>query len=160
MPYKGRGGGGSGRRGRVARVGVENAHVPLARLGDNWRSLGCSRIIAMICPWRSLSSQFGIALIFPWRCCASLCGTYLGDLLCPTPPPGLAACAVAPKQVLDDLGLPRNGWEEKLLLQCRRQMVVAPKRGQAVLFYNQHPDGRKDLVRTGLCRGFPPRLPG
>ncbi|CAN0366324.1 unnamed protein product, partial [Hapterophycus canaliculatus] len=49
-------------------------------------------------------------------------------------------------QVLENLDLPRNGWEEKLLLQCRRQMIVEPKRGQAVLFYNQHPDGRKDLV--------------
>ncbi|CAN0584625.1 unnamed protein product, partial [Ectocarpus sp. 12 AP-2014] len=46
--------------------------------------------------------------------------------------------------VLENLDLPRGGWEEKLLLQCRRHMVVAPKRGQAVLFYNQHPDGRKD----------------
>ncbi|CAM9298641.1 unnamed protein product, partial [Ectocarpus sp. 4 AP-2014] len=46
----------------------------------------------------------------------------------------------------------RNGWEEKLLLQCRRHMVVAPKRGQAVLFYNQHPDGRKDLSSEhGAC---------
>ncbi len=50
------------------------------------------------------------------------------------------------RQVLENLELPRNGWESKLLLQCRRHLVVEPKRGQAVLFYNQHPDGRKDLV--------------
>lgn len=49
-------------------------------------------------------------------------------------------------QVLENLDLPRNGWEQKLLLQCRRHMIVEPRRGQAVLFYNQHPDGRKDLV--------------
>ena len=48
--------------------------------------------------------------------------------------------------MLENLELPRNGWESKLLLQCRRHLVVEPKRGQAVLFYNQHPDGRKDLV--------------
>lgn len=59
-------------------------------------------------------------------------------------------------QVLENLDLPRNGWEEKLLLQCRRQMIVEPKRGQAVLFYNQHPDGRKDLVSFVAC---PPSSP-
>lgn len=39
-------------------------------------------------------------------------------------------------------------------------MIVRPRRGDAVLFYNQHPDGRKDLVRPGavvctssLCPG-------
>ncbi|CBN75608.1 conserved unknown protein [Ectocarpus siliculosus] len=56
------------------------------------------------------------------------------------------------REVLENLDLPRSGWEEKLLLQCRRHMVVAPKRGQAVLFYNQHPDGRKDLSSEhGAC---------
>ncbi|CAM9332570.1 unnamed protein product [Ectocarpus sp. 13 AM-2016] len=56
------------------------------------------------------------------------------------------------REVLENLDLPRGGWEEKLLLQCRRHMVVAPKRGQAVLFYNQHPDGRKDLSSEhGAC---------
>ncbi|CAM9225884.1 unnamed protein product, partial [Sphacelaria rigidula] len=55
-------------------------------------------------------------------------------------------------QVLSELGLPRSGWEERLLLQCRRNMAVPPKRGQAVLFYNQHPDGRKDMASThGAC---------
>lgn len=53
-------------------------------------------------------------------------------------------------QVLEDLELPRGGWEEKLLLQCRRNMVASPKRGEAILFYNQHPDGRKDLVSSYL----------
>lgn len=57
-------------------------------------------------------------------------------------------------QVLENLDLPRNGWEQKLLLQCRRHMVVEPKRGSAVLFYNQHPDGRKDLVCVNYAR-FP-----
>lgn len=52
------------------------------------------------------------------------------------------------EQVLSELGLPRSGWEERLLLQCRRNMAVPPKRGQAVLFYNQHPDGRKDMAST------------
>ncbi|CAM9829612.1 unnamed protein product [Pylaiella littoralis] len=55
-------------------------------------------------------------------------------------------------EVLETLELPRKSWQEKLLLQCRRQMVVEPKRGHAVLFYNQHPDGRKDLTSEhGAC---------
>eukprot|EP00752_Nemacystus_decipiens_P008301 g7421.t1 len=55
-------------------------------------------------------------------------------------------------EVLENLDLPRSGWEQKLLLQCRRHMIVEPKRGSAVLFYNQHPDGRKDLASEhGAC---------
>ena len=38
----------------------------------------------------------------------------------------------------------RDSWEEKMVSQCKSSLSVSPKRAKSVLFYSQHPDGRKD----------------
>lgn len=37
-----------------------------------------------------------------------------------------------------------NGWEADMIEQCRGRFAVAPKRGHAILFYSQTPDGALD----------------
>lgn len=38
----------------------------------------------------------------------------------------------------------RGSWEESLTAMCRTRLSVKPKKGKAVLFYSQLPDGRED----------------
>mmetsp|Transcript_21825 Transcript_21825/g.29927 ORF Transcript_21825/g.29927 Transcript_21825/m.29927 type:complete len:506 (-) Transcript_21825:297-1814(-) len=38
----------------------------------------------------------------------------------------------------------RGSWEEKMVGECRHRLAVKPKKGEAILFYSQHPDGRID----------------
>ncbi|GMH83131.1 hypothetical protein TL16_g09493 [Triparma laevis f. inornata] len=38
----------------------------------------------------------------------------------------------------------RDSWQEKMVSQCKSALSVSPKRAKSVLFYSQHPDGRKD----------------
>ncbi|CAM9507867.1 unnamed protein product, partial [Discosporangium mesarthrocarpum] len=50
------------------------------------------------------------------------------------------------------MGLKTHTWEANLLHQCRQKMIVAPRKGEAVLFYSQHPDGRVDTTsQHGAC---------
>ena len=37
-----------------------------------------------------------------------------------------------------------EGWEADMVEQCRTRFAVAPRRGQAILFYSQTPDGALD----------------
>jgi hypothetical protein len=43
----------------------------------------------------------------------------------------------------DDI-IDANGWEADMVEQCRTRFAVAPRRGQAILFYSQMPDGALD----------------
>jgi prolyl 4-hydroxylase len=46
-----------------------------------------------------------------------------------------------------------GSWERKMVAQCRSRLAVKPKKGDAVLFYSQHPDGRVD--RMSIHGGCP-----
>mmetsp|Transcript_4607 Transcript_4607/g.18348 ORF Transcript_4607/g.18348 Transcript_4607/m.18348 type:complete len:292 (+) Transcript_4607:967-1842(+) len=46
----------------------------------------------------------------------------------------------------------RGSWEESLVGQCRSKLALKPKLGEALLFYNQKPDGsRDDSSLHGAC---------
>ncbi|CAM9620482.1 unnamed protein product, partial [Phaeothamnion confervicola] len=55
-------------------------------------------------------------------------------------------------EYLESIGITRNSWEEKLIAQCRSRLAFKPKKGAAVLFYSQHPDGAVDNASEhGAC---------
>ena len=39
---------------------------------------------------------------------------------------------------------PPNSWQRNMVADCRTMFTVKPKRGEAILFYSQHPDGTVD----------------
>ena len=43
-------------------------------------------------------------------------------------------------------------WEPRLINECYTKLAAAPKKGRAILFYSQHPDGKLDNMAThGGC---------
>lgn len=49
-------------------------------------------------------------------------------------------------------GLAPGGWEERMMGQCAGRLAIQPRKGMAVLFYSQHPDGRVDRSSLhGAC---------
>ena len=48
------------------------------------------------------------------------------------------------KSFVADAGLSENSWEDKLIEKCYGQFAVPPRRGDAILFYSQKPDGELD----------------
>ena len=45
-----------------------------------------------------------------------------------------------------------DSWQEKMVAQCQSALHTKPHRAKAVLFYSQHPDGRKDIrSKHGGC---------
>ena len=43
-------------------------------------------------------------------------------------------------------------WEPRLIDECYTKLAAAPKKGRAILFYSQHPDGTLDNMAThGGC---------
>ena len=48
------------------------------------------------------------------------------------------------KQYIKDAGIAEGSWEEKLTLSCFAKFAVPPRRGDAILFYSQRPDGQLD----------------
>ena len=48
------------------------------------------------------------------------------------------------QQFVSDAGLSENSWEDKLIDKCYSQFAVPPRRGDAILFYSQKPDGKLD----------------
>ena len=46
----------------------------------------------------------------------------------------------------------KGSWEHKLVQQCYRKLAITPKKGSAILFYSQLPDGTLDpLSLHGAC---------
>ncbi|EED90233.1 hypothetical protein THAPSDRAFT_263536, partial [Thalassiosira pseudonana CCMP1335] len=43
-----------------------------------------------------------------------------------------------------DAGVDAGSWEDKLVDQCYSKLAVPPRRGDAILFYSQYPDGHLD----------------
>jgi 2OG-Fe(II) oxygenase superfamily len=78
-------------------------------------------------------------------------------------PPGLDASERKPlSAALNELrasgdaaaaGITKGSWEEKMVAICRTKLSVRPKRGRAVLFYSQFPNGKSD--RMSLHGGCP-----
>uniref|UniRef100_A0A7S2Q2T0 Fe2OG dioxygenase domain-containing protein n=2 Tax=Skeletonema marinoi TaxID=267567 RepID=A0A7S2Q2T0_9STRA len=48
------------------------------------------------------------------------------------------------KNFVADAGLKTNSWEDKLIEKCYGRFAVPPRRGDAILFYSQKPDGEMD----------------
>jgi prolyl 4-hydroxylase len=48
------------------------------------------------------------------------------------------------KKFVADAGLNENSWEDRLIEKCYEQFAVPPRRGDAILFYSQRPDGKLD----------------
>mmetsp|Transcript_19373 Transcript_19373/g.39192 ORF Transcript_19373/g.39192 Transcript_19373/m.39192 type:complete len:479 (-) Transcript_19373:323-1759(-) len=46
--------------------------------------------------------------------------------------------------LVEEAGLDKNSWEDKLITKCYNQFAVPPRRGDAILFYSQTPDGHLD----------------
>eukprot|EP00658_Telonema_sp_P-2_P072228 TRINITY_DN6139_c0_g1_i4.p1 TRINITY_DN6139_c0_g1~~TRINITY_DN6139_c0_g1_i4.p1 ORF type:complete len:357 (-),score=47.93 TRINITY_DN6139_c0_g1_i4:260-1330(-) len=47
---------------------------------------------------------------------------------------------------------PPDSWEAEMVQSCASSLAVTPKKGGAILFYHQHPDGRLDpRSRHGAC---------
>lgn len=56
------------------------------------------------------------------------------------------------RQYIKDAGLAEGSWEEKLTLSCHAKFAVPPRRGDAILFYSQRPDGHLDVNSLhGAC---------
>ncbi|KAL3810907.1 hypothetical protein ACHAXA_008757 [Cyclostephanos tholiformis] len=56
------------------------------------------------------------------------------------------------KEYIKDAGLSEGSWEERLTLACFAKFAVPPRRGDAILFYSQRPDGRLDETSLhGAC---------
>ena len=53
----------------------------------------------------------------------------------------------------DANGFERGSWEEKMVAQCRSRLAVKPKKGKAIMFYSQLPDGSPD--QASLHGGCP-----
>ena len=47
---------------------------------------------------------------------------------------------------LKSIGIKPGSWEERLVVQCRSKLAVKPRKAEAVLFYDQHPDGAQDMA--------------
>ena len=48
------------------------------------------------------------------------------------------------KQFVADAGLAENSWEDRLIEKCYEKFAVPPRRGDAILFYSQRPNGKLD----------------
>lgn len=48
------------------------------------------------------------------------------------------------KELINEAGLSEGSWEERLTLSCFAKFAVPPRRGDAILFYSQRPDGKLD----------------
>ena len=48
------------------------------------------------------------------------------------------------KSFLTKNGVDAGSWEDKLVDQCYSKLAVPPRRGDAILFYSQYPDGHLD----------------
>jgi len=46
---------------------------------------------------------------------------------------------------ISDLFAPES-WQRKMVADCRTMFTVQPRRGEAILFYSQHPDGQVDKM--------------
>ena len=58
----------------------------------------------------------------------------------------------AQKEFIKEAGLSEGSWEEKLTLACYAKFAVPPRRGDAILFYSQRPDGHLDVNSLhGAC---------
>ncbi len=56
------------------------------------------------------------------------------------------------KEFIKDAGLSEGSWEERLTLACYAKFAVPPRKGDAILFYSQKPDGRLDETSLhGAC---------
>jgi len=56
------------------------------------------------------------------------------------------------KDFIKDAGLSAGSWEEKLTMACYDKFAVPPRRGDAILFYSQRPDGELDVNSLhGAC---------
>lgn len=56
------------------------------------------------------------------------------------------------KEFIKEAGLSEGSWEERLTLACYAKFAVPPRRGDAILFYSQRPDGRLDETSLhGAC---------
>lgn len=56
------------------------------------------------------------------------------------------------KEIIKDAGLSEGSWEEALTRACYAKFAVPPRRGDAILFYSQRPNGRLDINSLhGAC---------
>merc|ERR1712194_939616 len=56
------------------------------------------------------------------------------------------------KEAIRDAGLREGSWEESLTKACYAKFAVPPRRGDAILFYSQRPDGQLDVNSLhGAC---------
>jgi hypothetical protein len=56
------------------------------------------------------------------------------------------------KELVQEAGLDENSWEDKLITKCYDQFAVPPRKGDAILFYSQTPDGNLDPASLhGAC---------
>jgi len=56
------------------------------------------------------------------------------------------------KDFIKDAGLREGSWEESLTMACFAKFAVPPRRGDAILFYSQRPDGHLDVNSLhGAC---------
>lgn len=56
------------------------------------------------------------------------------------------------KEFIKDAGLKEGSWEEALTKSCYAKFAVPPRRGDAILFYSQRPDGHLDINSLhGAC---------
>eukprot|EP00804_Cyclotella_cryptica_P010213 CCRYP_013830-RA/>CCRYP_013830-RA protein AED:0.44 eAED:0.44 QI:0/0/0/1/1/1/3/0/483 len=56
------------------------------------------------------------------------------------------------KALQKEAGLRDGSWEENLISKCYHQFAVPPRRGDAILFYSQRPDGELDINSLhGAC---------
>lgn len=56
------------------------------------------------------------------------------------------------KEFIRDAGLSQGSWEESLTMACYAKFAVPPRRGDAILFYSQRPDGLLDVNSLhGAC---------
>ena len=69
------------------------------------------------------------------------------------------------KELIKAAGLANGSWEENLSMACSAKFAVPPRRGDAILFYSQRPDGRLDVnslhgacpvLKVRLCYALPP----
>jgi hypothetical protein len=64
----------------------------------------------------------------------------------------LAEMRTSQSDYLSSIGIEKGSWEEKLLAQCRVRLATQPRKGSAVMFYSQHPDGELDMKSYhGAC---------
>jgi len=56
------------------------------------------------------------------------------------------------RKSVKDAGLEEGSWEERLTMACYAKFAVPPRRGDAILFYSQRPDGQLDVNSLhGAC---------